>query len=49
MVGNLNTTVIYRIILALENEGTAVNCLGILITLAPVANIIKLFGRNLRH
>jgi hypothetical protein len=35
MVANLNTAVNYHRFLTLENVGTAINCYGIFITLAP--------------
>ncbi len=40
---NLQTVVIYRLILMLENVGTVVNYNGIFKTLAPGACAIKLF------
>jgi hypothetical protein len=41
MVANLNTAVVYRRILTLENVGTAVNYRRVFITLDPGANVIK--------
>jgi hypothetical protein len=41
-IGPLNTVVIYNGILTLEYVDTAINYIGIFITLAPKANVISL-------
>jgi hypothetical protein len=42
MVANLNTVVIYGGFLIWENVGTAVNYHGILVTLGPRANVMRI-------